>query len=65
MQNIQKAMHTLDIAKKIQYRTNLSIGEIIIKLTALEMTPEEIIEENRELEMANFGGYYGTEEIML
>lgn len=65
MQNIQKAMHTLDIAKKIQYRTNLSIGEIIIKLTALEMTPEEIIEEDRELEMANFGGYYGTEEIML
>ena len=33
MQNIQKAMHTLDIAKKIQYRANLSIGEIIIKLT--------------------------------
>lgn len=62
---MNKALHTLEVANDLSLTTGLPVGEIIIKLTAYEMTPKQIIAENRELEAANFGGMYDGEELFL
>lgn len=51
---MNKQKYTQETVKMIKDRTNLSSGEILIKLITYEMTPTEIIEEDRILEYANW-----------
>ena len=54
MQNKQKLDNTRKTVRDLESKTSLTRGEILIKLIFLEMTPEQIVEENRLMEEANW-----------